>query len=255
MKTSKERRAENNEKIKSMGIFCFEDLPVRESSEEVKLKSFDEICKRAIASLIVIQIAYDTNRGEFEEGKHFFAPMLEKYGVADELISKEQELFNGNYNKQLVLDVAWTYECYWSLVWALGLVDDITDASDVCDSRKAIELVAQCENYEDFKSKCKLRNIEEILDMIDLYYRYHWATVEKMLYPEKDIGNLDVEVVPERRRGLEWLISDEDDWFEIDLKTHLISKFKLGGQNVNENHSHLRSIRLGNFYIRQIYQR
>ena len=219
MKTSKERRAENNEKIKSMGIFCFEDLPVRESSEEVKLKSFDEICKRAIASLIAVQIAYDTNRGEFEEGKKFFAPMLERYGVADKLISKEQKLIDGDYNNQLVLDVAWTYECYWSLVWALGLVDDITDASDVCDSVKAIELVARCESYEEFKSKCKLRDIEEILDMIDLYYRYHWATVEKMLYPEKDIGNLDVDVVPERRRGLEWLISDEDDWFNIDLNT------------------------------------
>ena len=219
MKNPETRRAENNEKIKAMGISCYEDLPLLESSGDVKLKSLDEICKRAIAALIVIQIAYDAHRGEFDEGKTFFTPMLEKYGVLGELISKEQKVFDGEYDEQDVLDVAWTYESYWSLVWALGLVDDITDASEVCDSRKAIVLVAGCKSYEEFTNNCKLRDVEEILDMLDLYYRYHWAVVENMLHPEKPIGNLDVEVVPERRRGLEWLFSEEEDWFEIDLNT------------------------------------
>ena len=33
------------------------------------------------------------------------------------------------------------------------------------------------------------------------------------------IGDLNMEVVFERRRGLEWLISQENDWHEIALHT------------------------------------
>lgn len=219
MKNPEVRRAENNEKIKAMGIACFEDLPLVESSEDVKLKSLDEICKRAVAALIAVQLACDANAGEFEEGKEFFIPMLERYGVSDKLISKEQQLFDGKYDEQLVVDVCWTYEAYWSLVWALGLVDDIADASGICSGETAVRFVSDCETFDQFKSKCKLRDVEEILDMLDLYYRYHWAVVDKTINPEQSIGDLNADVVPERRRGLEWLISDEDDWFGISLDT------------------------------------
>ena len=113
----------------------------------------------------------------------------------------------------------WSYECYWSLVWALGLIDDIKDASGICDCKKAGSIVYDCKNYDEFKSKCKLRDIEEILDMLDLYYRYHWACVEKRIKPDTIIGSLDSEVVWERRRGLEWLVSDMEDWNKISLDT------------------------------------
>ena len=55
--------------------------------------------------------------------------------------------------------------------------------------------------------------------MLDLYYRYHWACVEKRIKPDTIIGSLDGEVVWERRRGLEWLVSDMEDWNKISLDT------------------------------------
>ena len=55
--------------------------------------------------------------------------------------------------------------------------------------------------------------------MTDLYYRYHWACVEKSINPQTNIGDLNPEVVLERRKGLEWLISTKDDWNEISLDT------------------------------------
>lgn len=66
---------------------------------------------------------------------------------------------------------------------------------------------------------CKLRSVEEILDMLDLYYRYHWACVEKRVRPETNIGKLNPEVVMERRKGLEWLINEINEWDEISLDT------------------------------------
>lgn len=103
--------------------------------------------------------------------------------------------------------------------WALGLVEDISDASNICDCNYAIKLFNESNSYEDFKSKCKLREVNEILDMLDLYYRYHWACVEKRIKPETSIGNLNSSVVIERRRGLEWIIREIQDWYDISLDT------------------------------------
>ena len=214
-----ERRTRSNQRIKSMGIACFEDLPMLESSSQVQLKSIDEICKRAIACLISTQVACDIQNDDYEESVKFFKPFLEKFSASDDLNYLEQKIFSGNYSEQDVIDTGWEYEAYWSLVWALGLIDDISDASDICDCEKAISFIRDKENFEEFKNQCQLRDIEEILDMLDLFYRYHWATVEKRVNPETPIGNLIPGVVVERRRGLEWLISEEDDWHDISLDT------------------------------------
>jgi hypothetical protein len=106
-----------------------------------------------------------------------------------------------------------------SISYALGLVDDIRDGGALCDCNFIIQTIASCKDVEDFKSKCKLRDIEEILDMLDLYYRYDWAVTEQRIKPETNIGCLIPSNVVERRRGLEWLISTEDDWFNISLDT------------------------------------
>ena len=71
----------------------------------------------------------------------------------------------------------------------------------ICDCPKAIHIVTSCKNYEDFKNRTKLKNIEKILDMVDLFYRYDWACVEKSIKPETSIGFLNPEVVKERRKG------------------------------------------------------
>lgn len=219
-KTGEERRSISNKKIKKLGIACFENLPMIEDSTQVKLKSMDDICKRAIACLISTQVACDIGGGnDYEESRSFFTDYLKKFGVENSINQKEKRLFDGSYDMQDALDVSWSYEAYWSLVWALGLVKDIEYPYDICDCEKAIAMVIRCDSFEDFKSKCKLRDIEEILDMLDLYFRYHWATTEKMIHPEAPIGKLNPEVVVERRRGLEWLISEENDWNDIVLNT------------------------------------
>jgi hypothetical protein len=214
------RREKSNFKIKSLGIVCMEQLPILEEISDVTLKSLDEICKRAVACMLSIQLACDiVQDNSYEESREFFLKLLKKYGVEKDMLPSESTLFRGNYSKQDAINVAWTYETYWSLVWALGLIDDIEIPNTLCDCEKAIRLVCDCESYDVFKAQCKLRDIEDILDMLELYYRYHWACVEKSIRPETTIGDLNPEVVVERRRGLEWLISDENVWNDISLDT------------------------------------
>ena len=218
MISAKERKEKTIAKLKEMGIATIDFLPEVEDSSQVKLKNLDEICARAIATLISTQLACDINNGNYEESKKYFDVMLDTFNVRDKLNSKEKKLFDGSYSEQDVIDVVWTYESYWSLCYALGLIDSIEDAGNICDTDKAINFVSKSKNFDDFKSKCKLRDIEEILDMLDLYYRYHWATTDNRMNPATPIGNLNDEIVVERRRGLEWLFLDKD-WFDISLDT------------------------------------
>ena len=215
------RKKENELTLKKLGIAFNENLPCVESSKDVKLKDIDKICKRAIACLISTQLACDINNNEdYENSKQFFNNLLRQFGAETELTNVEKRLFDGSYNSQDTINVTWEYECYWSLIWALGLInDDEMTPNKICDCNKAINVVASCKSYDEFKNKTKLRDIEEILDMVDLFYRYDWACVDKKINPSTNIGFLDPEVVNERRKGLEWLISEVDDWDEISLDT------------------------------------
>ena len=214
------RREKSNKIIESLGITCFRDLPLIEGSDEVKLKNVDQICKRAIASLLSIQLACDIIEGnDYQESKEYFLDLLDKFDVRDNLLYKERKLFDGDYTMQEAVDVSWTYECYWALCWALGLINKMGFPSDVCNTKIAISFVSICKDYNDFKRKVKLRDVEEILDMLDLYFRYHWACVEHEINGDAEIKDLNGEVVAERRRGLEWLIQDEKDWNDITLNT------------------------------------
>ncbi|WP_249300503.1 DUF4272 domain-containing protein [Feifania hominis] len=215
-----ERRAENNRILKGMGIACFDELPVRESGEQVSVRSLDDICRRTIAGLLSIQLACDiAQQNDYDESRELFYEMMGKYGVTACLLEKEKRLFAGTYTEQDVVDVAWTYETVWSLLWALGRIERLDPPDQLCDCERAIDTVVDCDSFDDFKQGCRLRNKEKILDMLDLFYRYHWACEEKRLRPQTSIGSLNPEVVVERRRGLEWLVGEWDDWNDIPLDT------------------------------------
>jgi len=214
------RREKTHERLKTMGIAINPYLPALERERE-EYRSLDEICRRAVASLLAIQVACDLSQGTYgEEEKEFYAELFGRYDAMGYLNDKEKRVVMAeDYSEQDLTDVVWTYESYWSLLWALGLVDDISDASECCDCMKAVHTVSDCSSYDEFVSKCKLRPWNEIMDMLDLYYCYHWACRNKRINPDTSIGNLNAEVVWERRRGLEWLVGEEDDWFGISLDT------------------------------------
>lgn len=219
MKTQQERKAASEAYIRSQGIGVFEGLPYCPDASEVHLKDFDTICRRAVAALVMTQLVLELGK-EKPENASFFVGLLKKYGVEDALNAKERKLYSMQFTQQDALDVVWEYECYWSLVWALGLIDNIRDAGQICDCDTAVRLVAGCQTLQEFQERCHMRSIDEILDMLDLYYRYHWACVQKRaIDPTLPIGNLNEEIVFERRRALEWLISDEMDWHDIALHT------------------------------------
>jgi hypothetical protein len=217
--TPAERKEHSEKIISAKGIGINPNLPLTEPASQVKLRSLDDICKRAVAALLSTQVGFGRSE-QNDEDVNYFVGLMDFFGVKNCLNAKERRLVDGSYVQQDIIDVVWEYESYWALVWALRLVEDITDAENICDCPQAVRFVSQCGSFEEFKSKCTLRSADEIMDMLDLYYRYHWAVVQHEKIDRKcPIGGLNSDAVFERRRGLEWLVCDTEDWNDISLDT------------------------------------
>ena len=214
----KNRRINNTNYIKSLGVTTYDELANINYTNIYK--DLDTICKRAIACLLTVQIACDVNAGgNYNESLAFFKNLLNNFGVMDSLNSKEKRIIDGTYTSQDLIDMDWAYESYWTLCWALNLVDDIKDSNKLCDCEVAMNFVRSIKSYEEFKNKCHLRTLNEILDMQDLYFRYNWAINNKKLIPSTQIGNLNGDNIIERRRALDWLLQPENDWYNIEMNT------------------------------------
>lgn len=218
-----ERKEKSIEILKANNVPYMEGLPVIEDANEIEMRSAEEIAKRAIGCLISIQVACDINSGEnIEESREFFKGFLEKYKVKEELTDNEKKIIFGSPDRQDVINMAWKYEAYWTLIWALGIVDKLEYPSQICDCNFAIRAVADYEDFNDFMKTVKLRSIEEILDEADLIYRYNWACVNARIHGENPPAGLDPGVVFERHWGLNWLIGKgtyNDNWDSISTDT------------------------------------
>ena len=213
----KARRIKNNIFWQEKGIITNNNLMCNDAN--MQIRPVDEIIERAVASLIVIQVACDINYDQFSEESMAKANfLLDYFGVKSALNSKEERIMNLCYTKQDCLDMDWAYEANWALLWALGLIDDdIRNPNILADCEKAMSLL-KGSSLEKFKDCCRVRSLDEILDMYDLYYRYQWATNEICLQQEFNPTIINDDVIVERRRGLEWLLSPcADDWYDIDL--------------------------------------
>lgn len=238
-----EARDKNNKLLEEGGITYHPSLPYVEPSDIVTLKSKEKICKRLAACFYSIQAAYDTLTGgaEYSDNINYDLNCIKDFGVEEELNAFEKKFFDGTSTRKDAINETWQSECFYALAWALGFVKSLKSANKPCKGRqcifimfKAAGMIDSKTSFKDFGSaeqievtnpfenlvaNAKLRDVEEILDMLDLYYRYHWAVVDKRINPETKTGKLNGEVIYERRKALEWLISEEDDWEEISLDT------------------------------------
>lgn len=213
--------------LKKQGISYSEELLKELEFKNVQLKSAEEIRKRAMASMLAIQLACSIREENYSDTLLFVLQTMKEWNLyADDFLPKEKLLILNQYTqddneivltKQDIVDVAWTYESYWSLIWALDLITDkeLVNASKICNTERA----AAISGFLNQTSSLRLRSIDKILEKVYLFYCYQWAFAEKEKNPDISTGNLNFEVVVERRRGLEWLIREETDWNDLILGT------------------------------------
>jgi hypothetical protein len=110
-------------------------------------------------------------------------------------------------------------EGMWGLAWALGLVPQL-DFGKACDDAFASLLpnLKQGETSMSLRQRSELRTSEEVVGACDLAYCLHWAIRHAQVAKGTVPGRVQAYVIEERRRALEWLLSDEE-WDEVTLDT------------------------------------
>lgn len=110
-------------------------------------------------------------------------------------------------------------EAMWALAWALGMVPQIDFWKD-CDTRFAAMLPNLKINQSgaEWHGKAKMRSAAELIAACDLAYCLHWAVRQAQLENKTPPARLKSYVVEERRRSLEWLLSNER-WDAVPLDT------------------------------------
>ena len=205
--------------LQAQQIPYIDELPPIKSSYEITGKTIDEIAKRAIVLCICCNFASDiiSNKKKryVKESKKFFNKLLETFNVKD-VMTKDEKLLFEKMDKDLAIQISWQFESYVILLWTLGLIDEVTFPDTLVEPDSVTAVVYACDSYREFLEKCKIRSIDEVLDLADLTYRYNWYCVESKINDEEPIMN--AEVVMERHRALNWLLSDEK-WDKVEINT------------------------------------
>jgi Domain of unknown function (DUF4272) len=136
-----------------------------------------------------------------------------------EFLSEAERLYLEDISEAKRNVIQWQVEGLWALTWGGGYHEEL-DFSRSCpdsfiDSFPDLKTNA---SSDVFAQQCKLRVKDEITEMLDLAYCLHWAIRDQSMTGKPTNKRVPGQVIEERRRGLEWLATNED-WDHLSLDT------------------------------------
>lgn len=201
-------RTVSKEIARKAGLVIPDHLPLLE--EGLKLRHQNDAVNRLLCLNAVGAVSYG-----FDRAKAFAWLQHEKL---DGLLTEQEILFvqRGAVPPQIFRV---QIEGLWALAWALHLVVSLDFWRD-CDSRFATMLpnLKAGQRGDEWRSMSRLRSIDEVVAACDLAYCLHWAIRQAEIDGEPAAAGPKPYVVVERRRALEWLLSDES-WDRVSLDT------------------------------------
>lgn len=208
------RKERNEQFLKTLGVPVNSNLPYVESEREARFREPKEVAKRAVALYAVISVAHQADA----EGA---VSWLKGEDLWDVVTPKEKVFLESeNPSEEEIINATWRAESLWTLLWALGRVEESKLPTQLCDTELLQQIMFPVENScAAFVSDAVLRSTSEILDETDLIYRIHWAIVDARLNNKEPPGGFDPGVVYERHYALNWLTRYSDNWDEVTTDT------------------------------------
>ncbi|TMM29680.1 DUF4272 domain-containing protein [Polaribacter aestuariivivens] len=202
----------NTKKLRSSGIEVIEHLPYLDNPDFREPK---EIARRTLVLTALFQLHLQAPREVIKK-------WLDENGLLTHLNVEELEYLETEYSElteQTQTDIYWFVEAIWTFAWIGGLHNNLTLNTGVEDSLATlIPNIAKNEPAEKFISNFKLRKKIEIFEMLDKIYRAHWFARNNELKGEKS-EKVDLDIIMERRKALEYTCYKEFGWNEISLDT------------------------------------
>lgn len=200
--------------LSARGIFVIQHLPQIGDDSEFRLRSVEEIHRRMCGNFLYFM------RGQVAMAGAPLEDLREYYGGVpgwDHLTLAERVVVEAaEPTDEQVIESSWALEAVNVLAWAIGVTPGLPWPNSLCDLHGTIDAVRFAAPHEELAAK----PLVEVLDQADLHYRLHWACRQCVQVEGKPPpGDVDPSVVLERRRALEWLISDQCGWDDVDLST------------------------------------
>lgn len=206
------RKAASEKFLDAYAIKTNPNLPCIPSSSEVALRAEIDIVDRAYALLVTAV------KGEGGDQEH-----LEKTVTAkkiDSLSPREKHIYQTEtLDDQETSYSIWRYESLYTVLWALGIIDDLIYPNQICEVQAIVEKILH-PSRTDVERSVKLRSKTEILDELDKTYRMNWACVDAQVKGEEVSGSIVPSVVYERHYTLNWLTGHQNqDWDDVSTNT------------------------------------
>lgn len=221
MTKSEHRKLLSERFLERSGITVDTSLPVFVDEDSARIKSREEIARRAAAAFLTAQIAIDIclNK-DLRKAVAVFGYHVDKLGVRGDLTPCEQRYFDLEHCSGITYEEAfemqWRVERCMPLFWVLGMTDGDLDfpsqitntdtiAKTLCDASDLSVIIGISENPSD----------EDILSNADTAMRMHHTCVRARELGDLDLkNNLDSDVVSEQYLGFCWLVGvcESDDW-------------------------------------------
>lgn len=212
---AQERRNRSLAILRQHNVPFMERLPTIEPVATAKIRSPGEVARRA--TVLSLVAAYAEPRGfPLEQLK----ALLEERGVANDLTPKEHAFISlATPTDHQRAQFTWRYEAVNALLWALGLVEELTYPAKICDVPAVVRIISQSDPSK-FIAEATLRDAAAVLDETDLIYRYDWACVNARVKKQPAPAGLDAGIVVERHYALNWLIGyGGRDWDDVSSDT------------------------------------
>lgn len=205
-------KKKNTKKLRSSGIEVIEHLPYLDNPNFREPK---EIARRTLVLTALFQLHLQAPREVIKK-------WLDENGLLTSLNADELEYLETEYSElpeQTQTDIYWFVEAIWTFAWIGEFHNNLTLNTGVEDSLASlIPNIVKNEPAKKFISEFKLRNQVEIFEMLDKFYRAHWFARNNNL-TGKQSDKVDLDIIMERRKALEYTVYKEFDWNEISLDT------------------------------------
>jgi hypothetical protein len=207
------RKEKNEQLLKSLGVPINPNLPRIASETEVRLRTPQDVARRAVVLDAVVLVGYRVNTDS--------VGWLKREGLWDYVSPNEKALFeNPTLTAQDLLAAQWRSEALWTLLWAMGDTDELDLPTRLSDAETAERVLPiPGESCAKFINQAKLRPEPELLDAADLIYRIDWAVVDAHLKKTPPPGGFISDIVTQRHYALNWLVRTAENWDDVTTDT------------------------------------
>jgi hypothetical protein len=202
------------QRLKKLGVPTNPHLP---PIEETAFREASDVAKRINILGIFIAISDD------QKSIPFFKELIGEQRMEGELTGIEEAVLRAeSLTDQQEIEFSWYKESLYALSWCLAIFDEMTPPLNESTLLKIYEYLPPEVNLNSFVSSAHFREKATILEETEYYYGVHWAIRHPEswgLLQRRKLKKLNLSVVRERRRALEWVINKSLSWDEISLDT------------------------------------